>query len=268
MKFLRHTAAALLFAIFIATLFAEILVPAPYARQFRESPNALPSRTHLLGTDELGRDLFSRLLYGSRVSLLLAPAAALLSTIIAALIGGVAGYVGGWLERIALAGTDLSMSLPWLFLLLTVRAVLPLNVPSTTSLLITFALLGCFGWAASARVICAGARSLRNSDFVLQAKACGCRSGRVLLQQVLPNLRPVLYAQFLISIPVFILAEANLGILGLGVSEPMPSWGGLLRGLENWSAVQANPARLAPLLLLFVVVSFFQLVIPQEGFAS
>ncbi len=268
MNTIRQIAAVLLGIIFLAALFAGAFAPAPYAKQFRESPNAPPSRMHLLGTDELGRDLFSRLLYGSRVSLLLAPAAALLATSIAALVGGLAGYAGGWLERIAMAGTDLSMSLPWLFLLLTVRAVLPLNVAPAASLLITFALLGLFGWAASARVICAGTRSLRNSDFVLQAKACGCSSLRVLARQVLPNLRPALFAQLLISIPVFILTEANLGILGLGVSEPLPSWGGLLRGLENWSVVQANPWRLAPLLLLLVVVSCFQLILPREDFAA
>ncbi len=268
MKTIRPVAAVLLGAIFLATLFAGVLAPADYAKQFRESPNASASREHLLGTDELGRDLFSRLLYGSRVSLLLAPAAALLATIIAALVGGIAGYVGGWLERVAMAGTDLSISLPWLFLLLTVRAVLPLNVPPATSLLITFALLGLLGWATSARVVCAGARGLRNSDFVLQAKACGSTPLRVLLWQVLPNLRPVLFAQFLISIPVFILTEANLGVLGLGVSEPLPSWGSLLRGLENWSAVQVNPWRLAPLLLLLVVVSCFQLILPREDLAA
>lgn len=268
MKTMRQVAAALLGVIFLATFFSGALAPADYAKQFRESPNAPPSRQHLLGTDELGRDLFSRLLYGSRVSLLLAPAAALLATVIAALLGGIAGYVGGWLERVAMAGTDLSMSLPWLFLLLTVRAVLPLNVPPVTSLLITFSLLGLLGWATSARVVCAGARELRNSDFVLLAKACGSTASRVLLRQVLPNLRPVLFAQFLISIPVFILTEANLGVLGLGVSEPLPSWGGLLRGLENWSTVQANPWRLAPLFLLLVVVSCFQLILPREDFVA
>ena len=268
MKTLRRIAAASLGVIFLATLFAGAIAPAPYAKQFRESPNTPPSWKHLLGTDELGRDVLSRLLFGSRVSLLLAPAAALLATLLSALVGGVAGYVGGWLERVALAATDLSLSLPWLFLLLTVRAVLPLNVPPATSLLITFALLGALGWPASARVVCAGARGLRNSDFVLQARACGTSGWRLLLRHVLPNLRPVLYAQFLISIPVFILAEANLGVLGLGVAEPMPSWGNLLRALENWSALQANPWRVAPLLLLLIVVSCFQLILPREDFAA
>ncbi|PYU77698.1 MAG: peptide ABC transporter permease, partial [Acidobacteria bacterium] len=129
MKTIRRVASGFLSIIFLATLFAGILAPAPYAKQFRESPNASPSRLHLLGTDELGRDLFSRLLYGSRVSLLMAPAAALLATIMAASVGGAAGYIGGWIERIVMTCTDLAMSLPWLFLLLTVRAILPLNVP-------------------------------------------------------------------------------------------------------------------------------------------
>ena len=264
MRKVRRAAAIVLGAVFLVALCAGFLAPARYDRQFREAPNAPPSWQHPLGTDELGRDAFSRLLYGSCVSLLLAPAAALLATLIAALIGGVAGYSGGWWERVALGATDLSLSLPWLFLLLTVRALLPLNVSAMTSVGITFALLGLLGWSASARVICAGARSLRDSDFVLQARACGCSGWRLLLRQVLPNLKPVLYAQFWISIPIFILTEANLGVLGLGVSEPLPSWGSLLRGLEDWQAVQANPWRLAPLFLLVVVVSCFQLVLPVE----
>jgi peptide/nickel transport system permease protein len=268
MKALRQAAAGLLLAIFLATLLAGFLAPAPYAKQFRQTPNFPPSWQHPLGTDELGRDLLSRLLYGSQVSLLLAPAAALIATLIAAAVGGVAGYVGGWVERLALGATDLSLSLPWLFLLLTVRAVLPLNVSPLASVVITFALLGLLGWPASARVVCAGARTLRNSDFVLQARACGCSKLRLLIRHVLPNLKPVLYAQFLISIPVFILTEANLGMLGLGVAEPLPSWGNLLRELESYTALPGNPWRLAPLGLLALVVTCFQLILPGEEFSS
>ena len=268
MKKIRQIAAISLIAIFAASLLAGLLAPAPYAKQFREIPNARPSWRHPLGTDELGRDSYSRLLYGSRVSLLLAPAGALLATLIAAVVGGLAGFLGGWWESLALGGTDLSLSLPWLFLLLTVRAILPLNVSPLISVAITFGLLGLLGWPASARIVCAGARALRNSDFVLQAEACGCSKTRLLFRHVLPNLKPVLFAQFLISIPLFILTEANLGMLGLGVVEPLPSWGNLLRGLENYAVLPMNPWRLAPLCLLVVVVACFQFLLPLEELRS
>ena len=263
MKTLRHFAKVFLAGIFLVAIFANFLSPASYDTQFREVPNAAASRAHLLGTDDLGRDLLARLLYGSRVSLLLAPAAAFLSTMIAALIGGVAGYLGGWWERLALAATDLSLSLPWFFLLITLRAVLPLNVPPETSIVITFMLLGVLGWAPAARVLCAGARELRNSEFLLQARACGTGEIRLLARHVMPRLRPVLLAQFLVSIPIFILGEANLGMLGLGVAEPLPSWGSLLRTLESYQMVQDNPLRLAPVVLMLLVFTCFQLILPQ-----
>jgi len=263
MKDARRIAMVLVGVFAVSALFAGFLAPADYAKQFRETPNAAPSRAHLLGTDELGRDRFSRVLYGTRVSLLLAPAAALLSTLLAAFVGGLAGYLGGWWQKLAMAGTDLFMSLPWLFLLLMVRAMLPLNVAPLTSVMITFLLLGVLGWAASARVLCAGASALRNSEFILQARASGIHGLRLLALHVLPNLKPVLYAQFWISIPVFILSEANLGILGLGVSEPLPSWGSLLRELEGFNAF-GEPWRLAPLVLLVIVVTSFQMILSRE----
>jgi ABC-type dipeptide/oligopeptide/nickel transport system permease subunit len=138
---------------------------------------------------------------------------------------------------------------------------LPLNVAPLTSVIITFALLGCLGWAAAARVVCADASSLRNSDFILLAHASGSGGWRLLWRHLLPNLMPVLYAQFWISIPVFILTEANLGILGLGVSEPMPSWGSLLRELESYSTISSNPWQFVPLLLFILVVSCFHMVV-------
>jgi ABC-type dipeptide/oligopeptide/nickel transport system permease subunit len=264
MKWARTVAIAFLLAVSAACLLAKVLAPASYAHQFREEPNAAPSRQHLFGTDDLGRDRFARVLYGTRVSLLLAPAAALLSSLLAAFIGGIAGFAGGRLERCVMAGTDLFLSLPWLFLLITVRALLPLNVSPMVSVLITFAMLGCLGWAGAARIICADARSIAQSDFILLARASGSSGFRLLWRHLVPNLKPVLYAQFWISVPVFILTEANLGILGLGVAEPLPSWGSLLRELESFSTVSSQAWQLVPLILFILVVSSFHLVLSKE----
>src|SRR5262249_24532477 len=162
------------------------------------------------GTDALGRDLFARLVYGLRVSLFLAPAAALLSTLIAGIFGGFAGMKGGWPQSVILAAADLSMALPLLFVLLALRALLPLDVSPAISITSTFLLLGMLGWSSSLRVVWATARTLRESDFLLMARAAGCRPARTIWRHVLPNLKPVLFAQFWISVPVFILAEATL----------------------------------------------------------
>ena len=264
MRYARYVAVAVLLAVAAISLAAGYLAPANYATQFRESPNAAPSRTHWLGTDQLGRDRLARLLYGTRLSLLLAPAAALLSTLLAALIGGIAGYRGGAWQQLAMAATDLVLSLPWLFLLITVRALLPLNVSPLASVLITFLLLGLLGWAAAARVVCAGAAAIRRSGFLLQARATGAHGWRLVLLQVLPNLKPLLFAQFWISIPVFILSEANLGILGLGVAEPLPSWGSLLRELEELAVFSGELWRLVPLGLLVLVVGSFEIVLSRS----
>jgi len=264
----RGMACAVLVLVVCLSLFASWLAPDGYAKQYREVADAPPSATHWLGTDEIGRDRFARVLYGTRISLLLAPAAALLSTLMAALIGGLAGYVGGAWARIAMAITDLFLSLPWLFLLITVRALLPLNVSPLVSVLVTFLMLGLLGWTAAARVLCTTAGTLRGSDFVRQARASGISPTRLFWIHVAPNLKPVLYAQFWISIPVFILSEANLGILGLGVAEPMPSWGSLLRELEGLVSIGEQPWKFVSLLLLVIVVTSFQLVLSQEEAAA
>jgi peptide/nickel transport system permease protein len=252
-----------------ASMMAHWLAPAGYAGQDREAIDAAPSHAHWLGTDELGRDRFARVLYGTRISLLLAPAAAFLSTLLAAFIGGLGGYLGGIWARVAMGVTDLFLSLPWLFLLITARALLPLNVSPLASVLVTFMMLGFLGWTTAARVLCATAGSLRSSDFVRQARAAGLPGWRLFWVHVMPNLRPVLYAQFWISIPVFILAEANLGILGLGVAEPLPSWGTLLKELEGLVSAGQEPWKFVPLILLVAVVTSFQLLLskPQEASA-
>ncbi|HKF46440.1 MAG TPA: ABC transporter permease [Terracidiphilus sp.] len=263
MRAVRAASILFLATMAAACLFAPRLAPASYADQFRDTPDAACSRQHPLGTDDLGRDRFSRVLYGTRVSLILAPAAALLATLLAGVIGGVAGFVGGWLESLVMAAADLVLAMPWLFLLITVRALLPLNVPPLASVSITFALLGFLGWAGAARVLCADARTLSNSEMVLLARASGSGGARLLWRHVLPNLNPALRAQFWISIPVFILAEANLGILGLGVAEPLPSWGSLLKELEGYSALNSQPAQFVPLILLVLTIGAFQLALER-----
>lgn len=264
-RFLRAISGGILCAVFAAGLFAGSLTRYSYALQFREAPNAAPSALHPMGTDSLGRDLLTRLVYGTRVSLLLAPAAALLATLIAGLFGGIAGLAGGWSEKVILSAADLSMALPLLFVLIALRALLPLEISPVVSVIATFLTLGALGWPAPLRVVWAATRSLRNSDFLLLARAGGCAPSRILLRHVMPNLRPVLCAQFWISIPLFILTEATLSMLGLGVMEPLPSWGNLLKGLEDFSSVRANPWMLSPLLLLVLVVICFQLILPAEG---
>jgi peptide/nickel transport system permease protein len=263
-KSLRLFSAFLLSAIFLFALGANFFAPYSYARQFRDAPAAAPSAAHLFGTDALGRDEFSRLLYGTRVSLLLAPAAAFLSTLIAGILGGLAGFLGGWWERAILASADLLMALPVLFVLLALRATLPLDVAPLISAMATFLILSLLGWPSSLRVLWAAARNIRESDFLLLARSSGGRPLRIIVRQILPNLRPVLAAQFWVSIPVFILAEATLSMLGLGVMEPLPSWGNLLRGLENPSVFHANPWTIAPLILLILAVSCFQFILPSR----
>lgn len=264
MKLGRRLACAILLIVLGASAAASWLAPAGYEKQYREEIAAPPSRAHWLGTDELGRDRFARVLYGTRISLLLAPAAALLSTLMAALIGGLAGYFGGMWEKSAMAVTDLFLSLPWLFLLITARALMPLNVSPQFSVTVTFLLLGLLGWTSAARVLCATAGTLRTSDFVRQARAAGTHGQRLFWIHVMPNLKPVLYAQFWISVPVFILTEANLGILGLGVAEPMPSWGSLLKELEGLVSIGEEPWKFASLLLLVMVVMSFQFLLAGE----
>jgi ABC-type dipeptide/oligopeptide/nickel transport system permease subunit len=267
MKGARLAALTFLAAVMLAAIAPELWTSRNYETQFRDYPDAPPSARFPLGTDDLGRDRLIRLLYGTRVSLLLAPAAAALSCAGAAVLGGAAGLAGGWLETVVLGAADLFLSLPWLFLLLTVRACLPLNASPAASVGLTFLLLGTLGWAAPARIVRAAVNRLKHSDFLLQARASGCSPARLVWAHVCPNVMPVLLAQLWVGVPVYILAEATLGMLGLGVVEPLPSLGGILRELENGGELLSRPWLLAPAILLAAVVGSFQLVLPREDYS-
>jgi len=254
MRSLHRIAGGILLAVGLLAAGAD-LAPHNYETQFREHANESPSRRFLLGTDPLGRDRFSRLLAASRTSLIGAPVAALAATAAAAAVGLAAGYYGGWVNEMATGITDLFLSLPWLFVLLTLRALLPLNVSSRASIAATFGMLAAIGWASGARVVRASVLNLLESEPILYARSYGCTNGRILCFHLLPNLRPVLSAQFWILVPVFLLSEANLGLLGLGVTEPMPSWGSMLSELQNYQRIPEAPWMLAPAVLIVIVIA-------------
>jgi peptide/nickel transport system permease protein len=263
---MRRAAAITLLTIVALLLLAGLIAPHGYGEQFRNFPSAAASRQFPLGTDPLGRDRLSRMLYGGRVSLLCAPAAALISGLLAMGIGLAGGFGGRRLERAITAAADLCLSLPWLFALLAARAALPLNASPMATVLVTFGMLGLLGWAGPCRVILAAVKRHLRSDFALLALAAGCSRWRIAAVQIAPNLLPLALAQFLVTAPAFLLAEANLGLLGLGVPEPLPSLGGMLRDLESLPAMSMQPLLLAPAVLLFLLVSCFQLLVSADEY--
>lgn len=260
MKTLRLTALVLASLLALLSVVGSLLPRFDYTRQDREHFSSGPTAGHWLGTDALGRDRLARLIHGTRVSLSLAPAAAGLSMLLAFVLGAMPGFRGGLAERAAKAAVDLMLSIPWLFLLLMVRAVLPLNTSPAVSVVITFVMLGLLGWGVPARILLARARALRESEFVLAARAAGISRQRMLWVCVAPNLGPLLLAQFWIALPAFILAEANLSLLGLGLGEPMPSLGSLLRDLESAMSVRSDICSFAGLAVLLLVVGSLQVV--------
>jgi len=266
-KLLRRVSVVILVVLAIAAV-ASLWLPVSASEQMRDAIDAAPSWRLPLGADDLGRDRLARVLCGLRLSLLLTAAAACVSTAIAGVVGGVAGWYGGRVEQLAMAVADLFVSLPWLFLLIMVRAALPLNVSPMVSIGLTFLLLGILGWAAPARVIRAQARAVADSDYLLQARASGCGRLRLFLKHLAPNLRPVLAAQFWICVPVYIVGEANLGLLGLGVSEPFVSLGGIIRELQTETAFLAHPWILAPAIVLVLAPACLYFARPEKEEAA
>lgn len=266
MKYSKVLSAAILFAICVACLAADLLTAHPPQQQYRNHLQKGPSREFWLGTDELGRDRLSRVLHGGRISLLLAPAAAAVSVVLALILASL-GTAGGRLaSAIVGAGADLTLTVPWMFLLLMLRAAIPLDASDATTLAATAAVLAVLGWAGPARVLQASIHSVLAAPHVLAAKARGVSGGRRLLRHVLPLVATLAMAQTTALIPLYLLAEANLGILGLGAAESVPTWGNLLRELGRTAAAGAGWEwmGLVPVLCLALVCTCLYALNPSE----
>jgi peptide/nickel transport system permease protein len=205
-----------------------------------------PGVVFLWGTDGSGRDVFSRVLYGGRISLFTGLVAAFLSLSLGLFLGTLAGFHGGWVDRLLMRGAELFLALPWLYLLLAVRAFLPLHISTVQAFFLLVAIIGTVGWVRPARIVRGLVLSARERGFVLAARGFGASNSYLIRRHILPLTWSVVLTQATILIPQYILAEVTLSFLGLGVGEPVPSWGNMLADARQYHTLIAHTWMLAP----------------------
>ena len=188
----------------------------------------------LLGTDGFGRDQFSRLLYGGQVSLFAGLAAAGLSVVAGLLLGAIAGMYGGLVDDVAMRFAEIFITVPWFYLLIAVRAFLPLQISPVTAFILVVSVIGVVGWGRPARLVRGVILSARERNFVLAARGFGASNAYLLRRHLIPLTFRVVLTQMTVLIPTFILAEVILSFLGLGVGEPFPSWGNMLASAQQY----------------------------------
>jgi len=195
------------------------------------------ARIYLLGSDAYGRDQLSRILFGGQVSLLAGLLGAGVTLFLGILIGLAAGYYGGWPDDLLMRVAELFLALPWLYLLFALRAFLPLSVGPVEAFLLVVVVIGMVGWARPARLVRGVVLSVKERDFVRAARGFGASDIYLLRRHILPETASVLLTQAAILVPQFVLAEMTLSFLGLGVPEPVSSWGNLLATLQQYSVL-------------------------------
>ena len=237
LQFRRHklalASAAVLIFLGLVVALAPWIAPYPFdaidTTQFRKPP----SLEHIMGTDDIGRDLFTRLLYGGRISLAIGLFSALVGTGVGTLMGSLAGYYGRSIDNVIMRVTDVAFSIPSLPLLIILSAYAKSAIP------VMILVIGLLSWMSTARIVRATVLSIRERDFTLAARAVGARDARVLARHILPNaLAPIIVGATL-GVGGAIIAESSLSFLGLGVQVPTPSWGNMLQ--DSQSTMSSRP---------------------------
>ena len=238
-------------------LLVALIAPwiAPYDFDLQNVQNAyqLPSANHWFGTDVLGRDLLTRLIYGCRISMMVALVTAGTSVIIGLVYGTIAGYVGGWVERVLMRIVDILYTLPSLIIMILVMLIFGRDLMGI------FVALSATGWLGTARLMRAQVASWKHRPFVESARALGLPPMRIVARHILPNCVAPLIVELSYQIPTNILAEAFLSFLGIGIRPPTPSWGILAE--EGWRSLQIYPhLTIFPGVLIFVTMLSFNFI--------
>ena len=216
----------------LLSVFAPLLTP--YDRDAVDLFNGYqaPSSEHLLGTDDVGRDTFTRLLYGGRVSLSVGLVSALISILIGVCLGVMAGYFGGWVDMLLMRLVDIFMSMPFYVITITVAAIFG---PSIWNVMI---MTGMLTWTNIARIVRAQTLSLREIEFVEASRALGLNSREIMFRHIVPNIITVIIVNATLDFATCMLTESSLSFIGFGVSEPNATWGNMLNGAQNGQVIE------------------------------
>ena len=252
---MRQIAVALLLCALCAS--GWLLAPQDPLLQHRQQAQARPTPEHWLGTDGFGRDVLSRFLAGGSWSVLIGAAATAIALGLGWIFGALAGMRAGWTDRIVSAVIELLLTLPWLYVLIGLRSALPLGLTSRKAVAVMLVAIAAVSWARPARLVRCMVFSLKTRGYVIAARGFLVPEWRIFIRHILPGTYDLLATQALVLFPRFVLAEVTLSYLGLGTSEPEPSWGGLLFDSlkQGYELSQQWWRILPPLLMLPLFVS-------------
>ncbi|MFL0167302.1 oligopeptide ABC transporter permease [Candidatus Clostridium helianthi] len=235
-RFLKNKLAAIGFCLLSIFVLAAIFAPflSSYGRDSIDLMNieSQPSLKHLFGTDELGRDVFTRLLYGGRISLGIAVSATVLQLLIGVTLGCISGFYGGWIDNAIMRIVDTIMCFPFFVIAITVAA---LAGPSVWNVIL---IIGLLQWTGVSRIVRAEILSIKQSEFIEAARAMGLNSFEIIINHLLPNTLSPVIVNATLAVAQGILMEAGLSFLGLGVKQPEPSWGNILSAAQSMRVLQ------------------------------
>ena len=217
-------------------------------------------RLFLLGTDINGRDVFSRILFGGRISMTIGFLALFVLFPIGLLYGGIAGYFGGRTDSVMMRFAEAVMSIPSFYLLIILASVLPAGMTSIQRFILIVVILALIGWAGFARVVRGMVLSVKNQEFVQAAKSIGASRLRIIVKHILPQTTSFVIVAMTLSVPSYILSESGLSFLGLGIQQPDASWGNMLKEAQEYTNIIYRPWLLTPGFLIFIAVLSFNII--------